>query len=327
MERKLYNNSQIEKAIKEGRKLILTADKKTIENLPKGNWIAGTIPYFMDQNGGVKNTEEIFVDDFTDSILNFNIKTYNIDNIKNIIADSYENGFTVLILPAASEILKSFALNSFDYENIFKNPIVGYVAGYDLESGQTTAYTFNGKTLEQNEKKAVAIHFELPEDKIAQVEIINIFSPNKKLPKIQFFQNSFVQKYCLINGKKEIFADYIKQNNIDTKLPLIQIQNGAIINKSIMQINSENETEFYAPLFNGIDYYFAEKIEDYENKLNIETLKIDNTNIHYSCNCILNYLYGNLEGKKLKITGATTFGEIAYQLLNQTQIYLNIKDI
>lgn len=327
MERKLYKIDKIKEAIQNGKKLILSADKNTLENLPKGNWIAGTIPYFMDKNGGVKNTQQIFVDDFTNSTKDFNIKTYDINTIKNIISDSYENGFTILIIPAASEILKSFALNSFDYENIFKNPIVGYVAGFDLESGQTTAYTFNGKTKEQNNKKAVALHFELPETKIAQVEIINIFSPDHSKPKIQFFEKSFVQKYCLVNGKKEVFADYIKQNNINIKLPLIQIQNGAIINKSIMQINSDNETEFYAPLFKGIDYFFAEKIEDYENKLKIETLKTENSNIHYSCNCILNYLYGNLEGKKLNITGATTFGEIAYQLLNQTQIYLNIKDI
>ena len=46
----------------------------------------------------------------------------------------------------------------------------------------------------------------------------------------------------------------------------------------------------------------------------------------YSCNCILNYLYGDLEGKKTGgFTGPVTFGEIAYILLNQTLVKLDVK--
>lgn len=48
----------------------------------------------------------------------------------------------------------------------------------------------------------------------------------------------------------------------------------------------------------------------------------------FSCNCILNYQYAGLEGKKSgSVTSPVTFGEIAYQLLNQTLVYLNITDI
>ena len=47
----------------------------------------------------------------------------------------------------------------------------------------------------------------------------------------------------------------------------------------------------------------------------------------FSCNCILNYLYGELEGKKIdNISGPITFGEIGYQLLNQTLTFLYIED-
>ena len=45
----------------------------------------------------------------------------------------------------------------------------------------------------------------------------------------------------------------------------------------------------------------------------------------FSCNCILNYLYGELEGKVTEgMYGPVTFGEIAYQLLNQTLVYVRI---
>lgn len=324
MERKLYKINEVTQAIEEGKKLVLTADLDVLKNLPKGNWIGGTIPYFMDNTGGRKSKTEIFVDDFSEEITNFKISTYNVNNINTITTDSFENGFSMLILPAASEILKSFALNSFNYSNIFKNPVIGYVAGFDLDANNQNATVINGLTSEIYTDKAVSIHFNLPNNKIAQVEILNIFSVDENMPEIKFFESSFKQKECLINGKKVNFADYVKSNNIDVKQPLIQIQSGAVINKSIMQINSDNETEFYAPIFKDISYFFSKKINNYEEKFNVGNLNIKQNDVKYSCNCILNYLYGKLEGKKLDITGATTFGEIAYQLLNQTQIYLNI---
>ena len=48
----------------------------------------------------------------------------------------------------------------------------------------------------------------------------------------------------------------------------------------------------------------------------------------FACNCILNYLYGKLEGKKTgHLTGPFTFGEIAHQLLNQTLVRLCVYDV
>jgi hypothetical protein len=53
----------------------------------------------------------------------------------------------------------------------------------------------------------------------------------------------------------------------------------------------------------------------------------NNDAIAFSCNCILNYLYAELEGKQTgNFTGPITFGEVAYQLLNQTMVYLDIQD-
>ena len=52
---------------------------------------------------------------------------------------------------------------------------------------------------------------------------------------------------------------------------------------------------------------------------------IECEDLFFSCNCVLNYLYAGLEGKKTgEFNGPATFGEIAYQLLNQTLVYLTI---
>ncbi|MBF9025922.1 hypothetical protein HKCCD6035_10255 [Rhodobacterales bacterium HKCCD6035] len=50
------------------------------------------------------------------------------------------------------------------------------------------------------------------------------------------------------------------------------------------------------------------------------------TGADYSCNCTLNYLYGEMEDKSVSgFTGPMTFGEIAYMLLNQTLVRLELQ--
>ena len=48
----------------------------------------------------------------------------------------------------------------------------------------------------------------------------------------------------------------------------------------------------------------------------------------FSCNCILNFLYANLEGMRTgEATGPFTFGEIAYIQLNQTLVYVTFEQV
>jgi hypothetical protein len=47
----------------------------------------------------------------------------------------------------------------------------------------------------------------------------------------------------------------------------------------------------------------------------------------FSCNCVLNYVHGKLEGDQfIPMPGPATFGEIAHVLANQTLVYLTIRD-
>jgi len=325
MERKLYTIEEVKKFVAEGRIMVLTGEHSLLEQLPKGKWIGGTIPYFMDHDTGKKSNDLIFVDDFTDLANDIKISIYNTDTIKNIAKNTYTNGFTMLLIPAFTDILSEFSLNSFSYENIFTNPVVGYVTGFDLEKENQTAKVFSGEDKQSYEQQAIALHIKLPENKLAQVEIVNIFSQDTNSPSIVFPKNGFEQDICTIDGKEQNLADYIINNNIDIKFPLIEEQNGALINKSFMKIDEQNKKViFYAPIFKNREYKFAQKLENYIEKFNFAIKDIGK--VDYACNCILNYLYGGLEGQKINLPGATTFGEIAYQLLNQTQIYLKILD-
>ena len=43
------------------RQLILAGDETVLRQLPGGNWIGGTIPYFMTTEGGTVRRDRIFV--------------------------------------------------------------------------------------------------------------------------------------------------------------------------------------------------------------------------------------------------------------------------
>ena len=57
----MYTVDEVKSKIEEGKNLILAGDEKTLASLPAGNWIAGTIPYFMAENGGLFSRDRIYV--------------------------------------------------------------------------------------------------------------------------------------------------------------------------------------------------------------------------------------------------------------------------
>jgi len=324
MTNKLYNKEEVIEYIKEGKLLALAGDEKILSQLPKGNWVGGTIPYFMGAEGGVFSQELIYVNELTVSPENFSINSYTAPEVNNIISDSYDNGASIVIIPPFTDIHKEYAIQIPNNEGLFNNPIIGWIAGINLDSTDTPK-TYNGKTGEVYTDRAVSIHFELPEDKIARLEITNIFTQSEDDTVIEFFNDGFNCTTCLINGQETNLAKYIAENNIDTKLPIISDYSGALINVSFQSIEDET-VNFYAPVFKNRKYKFAESISDYVTSFNSKIKKVE-TKPEFSCNCILNFLYGELEGRIIDdVTGPITFGEIGYQLLNQTLTFLFIED-
>ncbi|MFA6981367.1 MAG: hypothetical protein WC209_18720 [Ignavibacteriaceae bacterium] len=326
MKKLLELNAVIAK-IKNGERLILAASEELLNQLPTGNWIGGTIPYFMDVDGGVFSRTHIYVDTIPAFAKNTSIKFYSEETIDGIAYDEFENGYTTLIIPAFSALHSSFAKNSIQYPNILHKPLIGWISGIDLaDLGKVTPKVFNGVTGEVSDIKAIAMHVELDENKSAVLDIINLFSQGNG-DTIRFETTGFKVTECFVNGAKRNFTEYLAENKIDTKLPLVADYCGALFNVSFQNVDIERkEVSFYAPVFDDIEYKIAEPISNYVDEFRKKTASLDLTPV-YSCNCILNYLFSELEGKTTgKFTGPFTFGEIAYQLLNQTLVYLTITD-
>lgn len=307
----------------------IAADESVLSQLPSGNWIAGTIPYFMSEQGGTVSKEQIFV--HTIEGINPNnpprLTLYDKDSISRIATDAPAHGFTIVILPAGSDVHLTYAEKAPEFQNMFFTPIVGWISGFHLSEDNPSAKVgFGPGGAMLLDQQAVAIHVPLPETQVANINIINLFEEVDG-PVIEFPETGFSSESCLIDGKTESLSAYIKDNNVDTKVPLVADYSGIHVNVSIQDF-TDGKVDFYAPVFKNVKYRFAKPVNDYVGGFDkIANKEIDN-NISFSCNCILNFLYSELEGKKTgNITGPITFGEIAYQLLNQTLVYMTITDL
>lgn len=325
---KMITVDQAKVAIEAGKVLWLSGDENLLKQLPKGRWVGGSIPYFMSADGGRTTREMIYASELDPSVARrIQIKFYNTATIQNIAKYAPEDGFTMLLIPAFSEIHLAYAQNAPEYEDMFIKPIAGWVTGLHLDDlGSVKPLVFNGGTCESSPDKAIAMHVTLAPNKVANIGIVNIAAQGDG-DVIEFPDTGFSVSTCLINGVEQNFADYLKGINVDTKLPLVADYSGAMINVSFQEIDEANKSvSFYAPVFSGVEYKLSSPINDYVSSFQSALPNLDN-GVTFSCNCVLNYLHSELEGKTTRgMTGPMTFGEIAYQLLNQTLVYLTVED-
>lgn len=325
--RGLVTREQLVDKIKRGEYLMIAADESQLRDLPSGNWVGGTIPYFMSEEGGLVDKNRIFVHTLEGISPSKapRISIYDVNSISRIAQETPEHGFTFVILPALSEIHLSYAKNAPDYPNMYFSPIIGWIAGIHLgDLGKLTPKVgFGPANGMLAENQVVAMHVPLPDHQLANINTVNLFSQGDG-PAFTFAETGFHVSSCNIDGQTGNLADYIKTHNIDTRLPLVANYCGVMINVSIQQLNDKS-VDLYAPVFADVTYRFAKPVENYIETFERELPKSDTDKIAFSCNCILNFLYSELEGKKTgKIIGPITFGEVAYQLMNQTLVYMTL---
>ena len=312
--------------IDSGKYLVIAGDEAALRQLPAGHWIGGTIPYFMAEQGGTVTREQVFVNELEILGAAPTIRRYAVDALPQICRNAPDNGYTIIIVPAFSACHGAFAENAPNYEEMFMKPLVGWVAGVHLDDlGKTTPKVALGPDAELSDQYAVAIDVPLPPERYAHVDIVNLFRPGGGAC-IRFPATGFAAGECLIDGRPANLAEYLQSGQIDTRLPLVADYCGAMINVGIKGVDlAGRRVEFYAPVFPGMDYRVAAPVGDYVSGF-LAALPRRDTAVAFSCNCILNFLYSGLEGKRTAdITGPVTFGEIAYQLLNQTLVYLTIE--
>jgi hypothetical protein len=325
----MHTVAAVKEKIGQGQKLLLAGDERLLGQLPAGNWIGGSIPYFMTEQGGLSARDKIYVTELPGCVSDISIKGYDKDTIANVYTDAAKNGFSIIILPAWCPTHLEFALRAPSYQDFAIRPLVGWISGVHLDDvGRLSPKAFCGPTHTMVEDGAVVMHATLPPSQAAEVGILNIFEQSSG-DTIMFQQDGFSAREVLINGVKTNLAEYIAAKRLDIRLPLVADYYGAMVNVSFLSVDmAKREVQFYAPVFAGLPYKHARPIENYVQQFTSRMPTKLSRQMVFSCNCILNYLYSELEGKQSGgITGPITFGEVAYQLLNQTMVYLTINDL
>jgi hypothetical protein len=322
----LNSVAAVQNKIAAGKSLLLAGEESLLRQLPRGRWIAGTIPYFMDESGGVHSDSQIFVNEIPACASAVDIREYTTATLPSICLDAPENGFSVLIIPAGSPSHIAYAQDFPRYKEAFLKPVIGWISGVNVaEIGKRQPKVFAGVSGKDSSQNAVVMHVVLPREKHAEIDIVNVFQPGSG-DTITVTASGFTARECRVNGKSANLARYMTDSQIDFRLPLTANYNGSIVNVSVQSVDEKaGVVNFYAPVFAGMEYKFAKPVADYVAAFN-SALPADGLEAAFSCNCILNYLYAGLEGKRTgNLTGPITFGEIAHQLLNQTLVRLLIR--
>lgn len=307
---------------------IVSGAESLLSQLPKGNWIGGTIPYMMtDEKGGITTRDRLLVQQLPhDEQAPSKVSVYDEKTISRLPTDEPDTGYTFLLIPAFSNVHLAYGKDAPTFKDLFSHPIFGWVTGIHLDDmGKKQPKVFNGRTGEAYAEKAIALHVPLPEGKAAVVDIVNIFERSEG-PDIRFEADGFTVTEALIDGGRTNFARWLTDQKVDTKLPLMADYDGALINVSIQNVDAESgKVSLYAPVFKDRTYRVAKPVPDYVQAFKAATSSVSR-DVPFACNCVLNYLYGGLEGTQAGLPGPFTFGEIAYQLLNQTMVYCDVVD-
>lgn len=309
--------------IESGAVLLLAGSEQALSQLPKGKWVGGTSVYFVTETGGCVDHENVYVTQI-EAATDARAVIYQGEDLPNLTMNRFDGGLSMILIPAFSKAHSDFAIHGAEYPGLFDQPLMGWITGIHLDDlGKATPKVFDGATGTKHEDGAAVLHVALPAGKQADLDILNLFVQDDTADTITFAETGFSAAKAMVNGKEVDFAAYVKDNAIDTQLPLVADYAGAMVNVSFQTVGDAS-VDFYAPVVAGVEYRLAKSPGAYAEVFAARATG-DGGNA-LSCNCILNYLYGELEGKTTgSFTGPATFGEIAYVLLNQTMVKLDIR--
>ncbi|MDR0714061.1 MAG: hypothetical protein LBF89_07385 [Bacteroidales bacterium] len=310
----IYSQAEASTMIRKGDPLVIAGNYESLAGLPKGNWIAGTTPNAVLCGQKIILEQRLFIQRLPDFVTNVVIREYDSHNFKKIYTDAPENGFTYVIVPFDSKPHFEFSASVMSYNHFGRHPLCGWIS-WDTKN---TGRTFSGEQAQAYTDKAVAMHVEFPPDKYAEVQIFNPYTQGTG-DDITFENSGLTVKNACINGVRQNFAAYLRKINFNRRqFPLVGNYAGAMINISCRNIE-EDAVFLYAAVFPTIKY----RIGIIDPAVVLPSLLSKEALLSFTC--VVNYMQNEFCEKYLQNTsGPVTYGEIVYQLLNQTTVYLTI---
>lgn len=313
--------------IARGCVLHIAGVEAALKQLNRGRWIGGTTPYMLTRDGGVVERHKVFVTELPVHPDAITTRFVDIGNIPAISTEAPRNGFSLVIVPAMSEIHTIYSLTSANIPGIRDIALLGWVSGVHVEERrQYTPKVFDGISGDVADDCIVVMHAALPPHKEAKVGIVNLVTPGDG-DTLEFDAPGFSVRECAINGHRDDFFAYAVRRKLGVHCPLVTELNGEYIAVGIKLIDAETRAvQLYAPVMRDHVYRLAAAPPDYRGAL-IRVADAMDVKPVLSVNCVRNFTAGGLEGRHYNpLPGPAVFGEIAHVLMNQTLVHLTIRD-
>lgn len=325
---RLLSFAETSKLIHDKRTLVVFGNERLLEQLPIGSWIGGGVPDIYASNDIRKiSAEKLVVTDLSDLAIRSSLKCYDGHTIGSIGGDTFDNGFTFLLIPGFSDIHKTYYRTMLAAS--VARPIIGIVAGYSNNTFPSKVpQVYFGSEGRAPLNQAVAIHAKLPPSKVARFGALNIFEP-KAGPVIEVFEDTFKVTHCLVDGKERNLCEYLRETRMDLRFPLTFLHQGNVMNVSFGgEIDQGKSVWFYSPLLRGIKYFPAKTFENYPYALRqyIREVLRTESSVFFNCNGYLNFVHGELERGLAGLIGPATLGEVSFQIHNQVFSYMMIDE-
>ena len=326
MKSTLFSLEDAQNLINAGFKGIVASDESLLKQLPKGEWIGGTMPYFMSEEGGTTTKEKVLMSELDSRFDIHQINTYTADQLDNIFSDYPEWGASFIIIPALSKCADLYPRVVEHNSKAFMSPIIGWGSGVLWEDvGKISPKIIDGRDGSLYDDRVIVMHCNLPQNVTANIGTINIIEPSG--PKITFPEYSTELTDALIDGEKRNIYDFLKERNSTIAQAFVTNIRGEKVNLTIKSINDDTKSvTTWNPVNPAYEYQHSDPIDNYEELFEKE-LENKSGAFAYNCNCLYNYFFCNLDGKKIgDVTGVISFGEIGYISLNQTFVYLTLEE-
>ena len=320
----IYSIGEVEQLVKQGHSLVIAGEEEYLRLLSPGNWIGAVANRYLGTGADEIEPGMLFAFDLSEHLLTSRVCVYQSFNLDGLQRDCYGHGFSVVLMPAFSEVHRFYGIYSATLGYRYLNPVIGWVAGANLGTADMLEpLVIDGLTGRIYPDRAVVLHCLLKSDIDAKMQVINIFEPGDG-DSMVFPEASFIARSCYVNGKLANLVDYWHEVDPNPQLPLVASIGGALVNVMPLQPVGHNSITMCSALIPGVEYRFAKPPEQMAAQLHRRVNELAENTILLTCCELLRPYLNSSTLQRTDLQAIYAPGETAYSLQNFTMVGLSL---
>lgn len=295
-----------------GEILSIAGPAALLAQLPQGRWIGGSTDFAMTPDGLLQLDDRLCMTRFPEATA-ATIRHLPTPALSSLATGYAPGGLSLILIPAFSTAHAAFALGAMGYPGLFDQPLMGWISGTEADP---VGAVHDGTTGLAHAEGALVMHLTLPPGCKTSLNIQTPFTPSRDPGKtFRFPTTGFVATEVTLGSRTVNLARYIVDKGLDPRLPLVTNVAGTLTNVAIRSVDPDKgAVSFYAPVVAGAVYHWANPLPD------TPAIAAAPATVSGCGDVSLHRLTGGTGA----FTGPLSFGQIAYILLTQTVVTLDI---